>query len=98
MFKAYAGQGNYKVTATKRIPKPGAKVPTPGTGIDDFQLGATARCKRPSESVTGEVFQSRNVRPQHSDSKRHKRGQELRNSDEVACSGCRAESKRSEST
>ena len=39
MFKAHAGEGNYKVTATKLIPKPGAKVSTPGEGIDDFQLG-----------------------------------------------------------
>ncbi len=47
MFKAHAGEGNYKVTATKLIPKPGAKVPTPGAGIDDFQMGLSQGASAP---------------------------------------------------
>ncbi len=47
MFKAHAGEGNYKVTATKLIPKPGAKVSTPAAGIDDFQLGLSQGASAP---------------------------------------------------
>jgi hypothetical protein len=42
MFKAHAGEGNYKVTATKTQAKPGAKSFEKGEGIDDFQMNMAA--------------------------------------------------------
>jgi hypothetical protein len=42
MFKAHAGDGNYKVTATKTQSKPGAKTFEKGEGIDDYQMGMAA--------------------------------------------------------
>lgn len=42
MFKAHAGEGNYKVTATKTQSKPGAKSIEKGEGIDDMQMQIAA--------------------------------------------------------
>lgn len=47
MFKAHAGDGNYKVTATKTQAKAGAKATPMGEGIDDFQLGLAAGSNAP---------------------------------------------------
>lgn len=47
MFKTHAGEGNYKVTATKLQAKPGSKAIADGAGIDDFQRGLSAGASAP---------------------------------------------------
>jgi hypothetical protein len=42
MFLSHAGEGNYKVTATKIQGKTGGKMPTAGEGMDSFQMGLAA--------------------------------------------------------
>jgi len=42
MFLSHAGEGNYKVTATKIQAKSGGKMPTAGEGMDSFQMGLAA--------------------------------------------------------
>ena len=47
MFKAHAGEGNYKVTATKVQAKPGSVPVAEGPGMDDFQRGLAAGASAP---------------------------------------------------
>lgn len=47
MFKAHAGEGNYKVTATKVQAKAGSKAIAEGAGMDDFQRGLAAGASSP---------------------------------------------------
>ncbi len=47
MFKAHAGEGNYRVTATKVQAKPGTKSFEEGAGMDDFQRGLAAGASAP---------------------------------------------------
>ncbi|MBX3399340.1 MAG: hypothetical protein KF873_11400 [Gemmataceae bacterium] len=58
MFKAHAGEGNYKVTAKKMQAKPGTKTFDKGDGIDDYQLGIASGASGGSIHLLPEKYSS----------------------------------------